>query len=381
MGPRDGSGPVWDDRPWAPLPALRGTVSADVCVVGLGGSGLAAVHELVALGADVVGVDAGRVGGAAAGRNGGFFLAGTPDFFHRAAAAMGADRAAALYRLTLHELDRIWVQTPQAFRRTGSVRIAATQEEITDCRAQLAAMRSAGLPVQPYAGPEGHGLLFPLDVAGQPLLRCRLLASRARMLRAKLYEGSPAVDVAGRRVRTRGGEVRCGSVVVAVDGGLERVLPELAGRVRSARLQILATAPAPEVHIPRPVYARWGLDYWQQTAGKRVVLGGFRDLGGEGEWTLEATPTATVQSALEEFLRVGLAVRAPVTHRWAGCIAFTDDRLPVFEQVRDGVWAIGAYSGTGNVLGAICGRAAAQRIATGRSLVDGLLDEQPAPVA
>ncbi|MCY7363998.1 MAG: hypothetical protein LH469_01555, partial [Frankiaceae bacterium] len=53
--------PLWEDGGWSPLPALRGTVTADVCVVGLGGSGLAAVDELLARGASVVGVDAGPI--------------------------------------------------------------------------------------------------------------------------------------------------------------------------------------------------------------------------------------------------------------------------------------------------------------------------------
>ena len=66
--------PVWDDGRWTPLPALPGDVSADVCVVGLGGSGLACVLELLALNKRVVGLDAGSVGGGAAGRNGGFLI-------------------------------------------------------------------------------------------------------------------------------------------------------------------------------------------------------------------------------------------------------------------------------------------------------------------
>ncbi|HWT25696.1 MAG TPA: FAD-dependent oxidoreductase, partial [Solirubrobacteraceae bacterium] len=68
--------PVWGDpRAWRTLPPLRGEVEADVCVVGLGGSGLAAVGAALAAGATVAGVDAGPVGGGAAGRNGGFLLA------------------------------------------------------------------------------------------------------------------------------------------------------------------------------------------------------------------------------------------------------------------------------------------------------------------
>jgi len=93
------------------------------------------------------------------------------------------------------------------------------------------------------------------------------------------------------------------------------------------------------------------------------VLGGGRDLGGEAEWSCEAQTTATVQSYLDGVLD-RLGVRAAITHRWAGLIAFTPDRVPVLAEVRPGVVAVGAYSGTGNVLGPLCGRAAA-RLAVG----------------
>ena len=81
--------PLWDDCNWKPLPRLAGTVRADVCVVGLGGSGLAALEELAALGVSAVGVDARSVGAGAAGRNGGFVLAGLAKFFHETVAQFG----------------------------------------------------------------------------------------------------------------------------------------------------------------------------------------------------------------------------------------------------------------------------------------------------
>jgi gamma-glutamylputrescine oxidase len=46
--------------------------------------------------------------------------------------------------------------------------------------------------------------------------------------------------------------------------------------------------------------------------------------------------------------------------------------MPVFEEVRPGVIAIGGYSGTGNVVGAIFGRAAARVVVEGRSEDRGL---------
>ncbi len=363
----NGNVPVWDDASWAGLPALDGDVTCDTCVVGLGGSGLAAVHRLLDLGQQVVGIDAGRVAGGAAGRNGGFLLAGGAEFHHDAVAIVGRERAVALYRRTLAELDRFARETPDAVRRDGSLRIAESAEELDDCRRQLEAMIADGLPAEWYRGAEGEGLLIPTDGVFQPLRRCRRRAAAATQRGAMLFEATAALEIRGDTVRTANGEVRARAVIVAVDGRLERLLPELAGRVRTARLQMLATAPTAELRTPFAVYSRYGYEYWQQLPDGGIALGGMRDRGGEGEWTDAAVPAEPVQSLLERHLRERLAVTAAITHRWAGVVGYTEDGMPVFEEVRPGVLAIGAYSGTGNVVGAICGRAAAEVVATGRS--------------
>ena len=349
------------------LTALETTFDVDVCVVGLGGSGLSCIGELQRLGARVAGIDAATVGGGAAGRNGGFLLAGIAAFHHDAASAHGSERAIRAWRLTLDELDRIAAETPEAVRRTGSLRIAIDDEELADCEAQLAMMTADGLPVEHYAGWEGRGLLFPRDASFQPLLRCHQLATRAIANGAMLFENTPAVRIEADGVVTPRGRVRARATIVAVDGGLERVLPELASRVRTVRLQMIGTAPATDVHYERPVYSRYGLDYWQQLADGRIVLGGFRDVGGDEEWTHHALPSEAVQQALERCLRERVRTRAPITHRWAASVSYTPDGLPVVEEVRRGVWATGAYNGTGNVVGALCGRAVAQLIVSGRT--------------
>lgn len=331
-------------------------------MVGLGGSGLAAVDELLSRGARVVGIDAGTIAGGAAGRNGGFLLAGPADFHHDAVRITGRERAIALYRRTLQEIERMIAETPEAIRRTGSLRVAESAEELDDCRAQLEAMQRDGLPAEWYRGSEGEGLLIPTDCVFHPLARCRGLALRVAAQGAVLHENTPAAEITGTAVITPTGTVRCTSVIVAIDGRLEKVLPELVGRVRSARLQMLASAPTAEVRIPYAVYSRYGYEYWQQLPDGSVVLGGFRDKGGEGEWTDLAEPAEPVQGMLEVHLRERVGVRAPITHRWAGVVGYTPDGLPVSEEVRPGVWAIGGYSGTGNVVGAICGRAAARTI-------------------
>lgn len=326
----------------------------DVCVVGLGASGLAAMAEAARLGRRAIGIDAGTVGCGAAGRNGGFLLAGLADFHHDAVARIGRDRAAAIYALTLAELEN-----EANSRRTGSLRIADDDAELADCERMLAALRDDGFDVEPYEGPEGTGLLFPHDGACDPLARCRAMA-----VGHDLHEHTPALAIDGDHVTTPHGVIECGAVVVAVDGGLEHVLPELRTRVRSARLQMLATAPT-EPRFPRPVYARWGYDYWQQHPDGVIALGGCRDRFADQEWTTDATPTAPVQQCLDRLLheRIG---PLDVSSRWAGIVGFTEDRMPVCEEVRPNVTAAGGYCGTGNLIGPLCAKAVT-RLALGES--------------
>ncbi len=366
--------PIWEDGDWDGLPTLAGDLNTDVCVVGLGGSGLTAILELRRLGQRVIGIDAARVGAGAAGRNGGLLLAGLAGFHHEAVSRFGRERSAALYRRTMAELDRMSVETPIAIRRVGSLRVAADASETEDCIAQFQAMRADGLPVEEYEGPEGHGLLFPHDGAFDPLLRCRILAIEAVEQGAELFECTRAMTVESGAVITPTGRINCRQVIVAVDGPLATLLPELGHTVRNVRLQMLATEPSREIRLPRPVYTRYGYDYWQQLPDGRVAVGGWRDRTIETEWTDEAVTTEAVQQGLQSILRERIGVTVPVSHRWAGIVGYTASGLPLVRQVRAGVWAIGGYCGTGNILGALCGRGVARLAVTGASELLGELD-------
>lgn len=360
--------PRWDDHDWPGLAPLTGDAEAEVCVVGLGGTGLSCITEALALGArSVIGIDAADVAAGAAGRNGGFLLAGTADFHHDAVALLGRERAVAITELTLAEMQRIATEVPGVARFPGSVRIAASAEELEDCERQRAQMLADGLSVAPYDGPEGRGLLIPTDGVFQPLRRCRTLATRALERGARLYTGSAARAFESGRVRTDAGTISARHVIVCVDGGLETLFPQLGNEVRTARLQMLATAPAPEVSYPRAVYKRYGYDYWQQLPDGSVMFGGGRDITPETEWTSDNAPSATIQDYLTRTLRDDLKVRADVTHRWAASVSYTETGLPVFRALGDGITVMGGYGGTGNVVGALLGRAAAQQALRGMS--------------
>jgi glycine/D-amino acid oxidase-like deaminating enzyme len=361
----------WDDAvtEWSGLPPLDGQRTADACVVGLGASGLAAVEALAGRGLTVVGVDAGRVAAGAAGRNGGFLIGGPALFLHDAIGRWGPV-AVDLYRETLAELDRLSERFgPEVVRRVGSIRLAGLpgqpesdaaaadrEAELSDCAAHASALRAHRIAVEEYTGPLGCGLYLPDDAATNPALRAIRLAQELTG-RARLHEHSPVTAIGPGRVETERGAVAAPVVIVAVDGRLATLLPRLAGRVRTARLQMIATAPAPP-RLPCPVYGRWGYDYAQQLPDGRLFVGGGRDRFAEAEWTDATEPTADVQGYID-----GVAARmagrpVQVTARWAASVGFTADARPLCTVVEDGLVAVGGYNGTGNLVGPVAARAA-----------------------
>jgi gamma-glutamylputrescine oxidase len=355
---------------WQGLPPLPGGQTVDACVVGLGASGLAAVAALADRGLRVVGLDAGRVAAGAAGRNGGLLLGGAAVALHRAIARWGESAALELYRATLAELDWLTEVAPDVVRRRGSLRLAGLPggpqddaeaadqaAELADCANHAATLRAHGIAVEEYDGELGQGLFLPDDGAMNPADRSLCLAARLAG-RAALHEHTPVFGIRSGRITTARGIISAGIVVVAIDGGLERVLPETTGWVRTARLQMLATAPVAVGRMPCPVYGRWGYDYAQQGPDGRLYVGGGRDRFEAQEWTTDTTPTQPVQTWIEGVAR--RLARAPITvvRRWGAIAGFTVDGRPLCREVLPHVVACGGYSGMGNLVGPVAARAA-----------------------
>jgi glycine/D-amino acid oxidase-like deaminating enzyme len=370
------TGVGWDADPalpsWPGLEPLTDSLTtADACVVGLGGSGLAAVDELTSRGLSVVGVDAGRVARGASGRNGGILACGGAMSFRNTCERYGADAALDLRRRTETELDRLSERLgPDVIRRDGVLRLAGLPgpseddveaserlREASDFDADFELMREHGIAVERYHGELGHGLFLPTNGGMNPVARAFGMAA-ALSRNASLHENTPVVSVSAGSVRTAFGVIRAGIVVVAVDGRLDVLLPQLRPHVRTLRLQMLATPPLGSRRLPCPVSVRWGFDYAQQDPSGRLLVGGGRDRFVEAENTHDDQPTAGVQGRIEQIAARFAGGPVSVTHRWAASVAYTDDHRAVCVEVDDGVVACGAYSGTGNLVGPVAARAA-----------------------
>ena len=86
-----------------------------------------------------------------------------------------------------------------------------------------------------------------------------------------------------------------------------------------------------------------------QSETGEIVIGGFWETEDEQEcW-----------GQIEAFLRESIGTTAPVKQKWAADAGFSSELDPICEEVRPGVFAIGAYTGHGNIVGTMFGKRAA----------------------
>jgi glycine/D-amino acid oxidase-like deaminating enzyme len=352
----------WLLDPHEPLEARRRDGRVDVAIVGGGVTGLACALALAQAGRSVRVHEARAVATGASGRNGGFALRGGAMPYDGAREWLGHDSAAAYWRWTEAALERMVALGGDAFDRTGSLRLAADDEERDEIRAEYEALLEDGFAAEwrdDLPGTIGArfpaAIFHPPDASVQPARWVRRLADAAAEAGADIREHD--------RVE-RLDEVDADVVVVATDGYPSGLLGELEGSIIPTRGQMLATEPLEDRVFECPHYGRHGFDYWQQTPDGRVLAGGFRDYAIDTEFTADELTTEPIQEALERFVADVVGRPVVVEHRWAGIFGLVLDFLPVVgpHPHDERVWIAGGYSGHGNVLGFACGEAVARAL-------------------
>jgi gamma-glutamylputrescine oxidase len=351
----------WLEDPRGDLPRRRLEGRVEVAIIGGGVTGCSCALTLAEHGVRVRLYEAREIAGGASGRNGGFALRGATAPYDEARRDLGGVRARLLMELTERSLDRMEQLAGNAFRRVGSLRLAADAIERDALRREHDALLEDGFAVEwvdDLAAPLGRlyagAILHPPDGALVPARWVRRLAGHAAAAGADIREGEPvAVD-----------DLDADVVVVAGDGFTASVLPELAPVIVATRGQVLATEPLLERLYERPHYARAGYDYWHQLPDGRLVIGGSRDASVATESTTADETTELIQSRIEALVEQLFGRRPAVTHRWAGIWGTTPDLVPLVGLVpgREGVWVAAGYSGHGNALGLACGDLVARAI-------------------
>ena len=368
--------PVWGELRAIPRPAPP-PGRAEVCIVGGGISGVAALHWCRARDLDAVLLERRHLAAGASGRNAGFLLAGVAENYARAAATHGREIAAAVWHFTRenHRLVRALIATDDVgYARRGSWTLAASPAEAEALEEAATLLAEDGLPgrwIRELPEPLAHlrgGLFTPEDGEVDPV---RLVAAIAAPHRSRIFEGVEvtALTPGGAEVAVRHsqGDLWATRLIIATNAHAAELVPAIP--IAPVRAQMLATAADRGATLGPPAYAEWGYRYWRQLADGRVLVGGMRHRARAEEVGTVALPTATVQSLLDGELR-DLGVTAPVGHRWAGIMGFSPDGLPLAGPLptSPGLLLLGGYTGHGMGFAVHAARALVANVVDGTPL-------------
>lgn len=360
---------------------LDGSTTADVCIIGGGYTGIGAALTLAEAGRKVVLVEANRIGWGASGRNGGQIHPGQRRDQDWLEARVGTNDARHLWQLAEEARamvrERIHRHLIDCDYRPGLITAAHKPPLVDDLRSHADKMRKdydyphlkildrdetmAAIGTTRYCGgmrDGGGGHLHPLSFAMG-------LAQAAEHAGARFFEGTKALKITAhggrQRVETTHGTVDAADVLVAGNGYLEGIEPQVEARVVPIRNYILATEPLPhpEAIIPgREAVAdtRFVVRYWRLSADGRMLFGG-------GETYSQHEPddvAAFVHRYLAE-VYPDLA-QARIDYAWGGTLGITRDRSPMIRRLRPGVYVAAGYSGQGVMLAPYAGHVIAQAI-------------------
>ncbi|MCF7803699.1 MAG: FAD-binding oxidoreductase [Candidatus Marinimicrobia bacterium] len=345
------STPLWLDSDYHPRSALDSRQTTDIAIVGGGITGISAALHLAQMGYPPVLLERDTIASGASGRNAGFLIAGSVEFYHRAIGFVGHRKAKRLWELSLesHHILRNWITDDGIecdYQNRGSLVLAATESEWEEIQEAARALRSDGFnaevvrqgTLRQWGEPLTRflGGYYCLDDGGvNPACCIRGLAEIAERSGAKIYENSPVIHLRETKentviVKTPHGNVEAKFVLIAGNAYTPQLDGILDGKVLPVRGQMLATGSIDKV-IDIPCYANFGFDYFRQLPNGRFLLGGSRDIDPDSELGFDETPNPKIQDGLDGYLMelLNLNELRAITHRWTGTMGFARDGLPI----------------------------------------------------
>jgi glycine/D-amino acid oxidase-like deaminating enzyme len=376
--------PLWLDHPSRPAaaPPLEGLHTADLAVVGGGFTGLwtALLAKEADPARDVVLVEAGRIGHAASGRNGGFCSASLTHGL-----ANGVDRFEGelpeLIRLGHENLDALTATVHRYgiecdLERTGDLVVATDPHHVPELEHLLDLATRYGEKSRLLDRDAVRELVdSPRYLAGlstddetvlvDPARLAWGLAAACREVGVRIFEGTTVDAIeregsgrAGLRLRTAGGAVTAPRVALGTNA-----FPPLLRRLRHYVVPVydyvIATAPLPaEVRASLRWADRQGVSdagnqfhYYRLTRDDRIVFGGYdaiyhrgNSFGARHEQRRE-TFELLAEHLVETFPQVE---GVPISHTWGGAIDTCSRFSPFWGTAFGGRLAyVAGYTGLG----------------------------------
>jgi len=360
---------------------LKGDQRFDVGVIGGGYTGLSTALHLRARGLRVAVLEREQVGAGASGRNGGQVITGQRVDQDALEQKYGEERARTLWNLAqdAKSLVRGLIAdhaiacdpTPghlaAAAKKTHARRLATYAEHLAT-RYQYSFGRFVAQDEMRslVANDRYFGGYYDTDAFHiNPLAYARGIARAAELAGATIYENSRVIGIdRGKRLRlaTGGGSVDCEFAVVACNGYLGNLLPDVAGYVLPINNYIAATEPMDDARAKAliPSHAavsdtKFVLDYYRLSPDNRLIFGGGETYGTE--------PTD-----IGEFVRPYIERAFPqlkdiaIDYAWQGTLAITLPRLPHVGKLGSNLFFAHGYSGQGVAIATHMGKLVADAI-------------------
>ncbi|WP_016968064.1 MULTISPECIES: FAD-binding oxidoreductase [Pseudomonas] len=355
--------------PQPDYPALAGELTADVCVVGGGFSGLNTALELAERGFNVVLLEARKIGWGASGRNGGQLIRGVGHGLEQFTKVIGSDGVRQMKLMGLEAVDIVrqrierlqipcdltWGYCDLANKPADLEGFAADAEELRslgyrhETRLLQADEMHSVVGSKRYVGgliDMGSGHLHPLNLAlGE--------ARAAQQMGVRLFEHSAVtrIDYGPEvKVHSARGTVRAKTLVLGCNAYLNDLNPQLGGKVLPAGSYIIATEPLSPAQarelLPQNMAVcdqRVALDYYRLSADRRLLFGGACHYSGRDPKDIAAYMRPKMLAVFPQLAAV------KIDYQWGGMIGIGANRLPQIGRLKDqpNVYYAQAYSGHG----------------------------------
>ena len=360
---------------------LEGDVTADVCIIGAGYTGLSAALELTEAGYTVVVLEAETIGFGASGRNGGQICTGFSSGQGKIESQIGkADAKRAfdlseeakqliLDRIEKHKIDcdiswgymhcipkphqfkhlQEWADEYQALGYGGNTLLTKAELE-----------QKLGTNIYHGALRESHAGHF------HPLNYCLGLAAAAIKAGAVVHEHSRVVDVntgPAPWARTVKGKVSAKFMIIGGNAYLGQLIKPLEGKVMPVGSYIIATEPLGENRAKSLIAdneavanTNFIVDYYRRSSDHRMLFGG------------RASYSTFEPPNLGEYMRPRMTSVFPqlkdvkIDYAWGGFIAITSNRIPDCGRLSPTVFYAHGYSRQGVSLAGMYGKLMAEAV-------------------
>lgn len=361
---------------------LSEEIKTDIAIIGAGFTGTSAALRLAENGVDVTLVEAEYSGFGGSGRNVGLTNAGlwiNPEDVEKAIGLKYAERLNVLLGEApslVHQLiDDHGIECEVL--RNGSLHLAHCEKGMDDLKKKQDQVNARGGSLELLDKDQTFALTAAEKYLGaildkragtiQPLEYCHGLMLAAKKAGAKIYTGTPALDIFNVSgtwyIKTEKGLLKANKVLIATNAYLSNILPELKPTFTPMYYSQMATDPLSAEQLEHYLPGKNG------TWDTRMVMRSYRTdqagrliIGTIGNIFMDKAPL--LSSWANKMVRDTFPKVGPVkwTYKWAGRIACSKNYVPNLHELGAGLYSINGFSGRGISPGTALGQVMADFI-------------------